>query len=124
MAVGCSELCDALDEVPPWGEFGCDLICAYVGIESFLTLMAIENPTPILICQNWHMCSYQTGGRVSITNATVYPTSATAGTVFRLSVNYQVLTNTSVGTVNYELISPGGQRTIGSKFCGCENCEK
>ena len=115
MTIACSDLCDALESVPPWGEFACDLICAAVGVEMFLQIAEIDNPTPIYVCQVWKMCAYTPGGKVNISNVEVSPPVASPGTVLRLSMQYSVFSNTSVGVVNYELTSPSGYRQVSSK---------
>lgn len=63
----CSQLPNQLEQV------ACNLLCDYVGIESFIDLVNYEDPDPIYICQVFDMCAEVDNGLVTINKTIIAP---------------------------------------------------
>jgi len=106
----CSQLPNQLEQV------SCDLLCDYVGVESFIDLVNYEDPDPIYICQDWYACNHTSGGVVQILKTFVSPPKGPQGTTFILGLDYKVVKQTSVGTLNVAVFPPDAFPITGGEF--------
>jgi len=98
----CSALCTVTGVLFPI----CEIICDYVGIDLFVDIINETDPDPIYLCQLMEVCPHVNGGKVSILSATVDPKQGPQGTVFNITLIYQVSNDTGPGVVEVDIIPP------------------
>jgi len=86
----------------------CNLLCDYVGIEAFITLIEDADPDPIWICQELTVCPHTDGGKANITKMIISPTSGPEGGTFNFAIWYTVYSATSTGGPNIWIFAPDG----------------
>ena len=58
------------------------------------------------MCQEFDLCPVVNGGAVTILDASVFPESGPAGTVFNVTITYQVTSPIGPGTISVLVIPP------------------
>lgn len=110
----CSALCGQLsNEIEATA---CNLLCDYVGIETFVKVLQYEDPDPIYVCQLIDICGHVNGGKANMTSVTVAPASGPQGTTFAIRAAWSVTSPTGPGGLNIVVIPQGGMPISGGSF--------
>jgi hypothetical protein len=110
----CGALCGKLPNSIE--QTACNLLCDYVGIETFVKVLSYEDPDPIYICQLLDICGHTNGGKANMTSVTTAPTSGRQGTTFDISAIWVVSKETGPGGLNIVCIPQGGMPISGGSF--------
>jgi len=96
----CSQLTNELEATV------CNLLCDYIGIKAFVTLLDDADPDPIFYCEEITVCPINLYAKGVITKAVVNPPSGPAGTNFNILVTYQITNITGTGTLEIDINPP------------------
>lgn len=111
----CGELCSKLP-VPGIAKTACNLLCDYVGIETFVKLLQREDPDPIYFCQLLDACGFTNGGKADIFLTQSVPKSGAQGTTFDIEAEWRVTKATGPGGLNIAVVPQGGFPITGGSF--------
>lgn len=109
----CSALCSRLGGLEATA---CNLLCDYVGIETFVKVLSYEDPDPIYVCQLLEVCSHTNGGKADMFFCDVTPKSGRQGTTFTVEAEWRVTAPTGPGGINIVVIPQGGFPISGGSF--------
>jgi len=111
---GCGGICTQLPESAE--QLVCEMLCMYVGVEAFASIVEYEDPDPVFVCQVIDICPVVDNGAAKITSAFVTPTRGPQGTTFNMVMQYKVLNATGPGYLAVQVSPPDGMPFGGSQF--------
>jgi len=98
---GCGNLCVYLNNQVE--QVICNLLCDYVGVESFVALLNEADPDSIYYCQSLTVCPIQDYIKAKVNYVRVNPTAGPVGTRFNITYSY-TLSNTTGTTVSSMIV--------------------
>uniref|UniRef100_A0A7S4HFJ6 Saposin B-type domain-containing protein n=1 Tax=Prymnesium polylepis TaxID=72548 RepID=A0A7S4HFJ6_9EUKA len=109
---GCSKLCKALPS--GIGRTGCDVVCAAVGIKTFIGILNKTDLDPIYYCEELKACpAGRDDAAASVDGNAVSPATGPSGTTFAIELDFSVLNATGVGEIR---IAVDGAVQVGQSF--------
>jgi hypothetical protein len=102
----CGALCNLLDNQVE--AVICNLLCDYVGIEAFITLIDDIDPDPIWICEEISICPINDHASGKITGLHVTPQVGKVGDVFTVVIEFAITNVTGTGEVGFDCLAPVG----------------
>ncbi|KAF2073074.1 hypothetical protein CYY_005600 [Polysphondylium violaceum] len=101
----CGKVCSLL---PNQDEAGaCDFLCMIVGVKGFMKIFAMEDPDPILMCNELKLCPTASNPNATI-NVVDVPSSAQQGETITIGMNYDVVTPIGTSQIAVNIQDPKG----------------
>ena len=101
----CNDLCGRLPH--ELEVVGCELLCAYVGLNGFIDAVNWADPDPVWTCMEMDICGKSSTAAATITQMTINPKSGPAKTKFDVEVFWNTTSAIATGEMAVGVYGPG-----------------